>query len=129
MGIWCLPAFKIRSDGFKPFRFQSSIFVVQRLLNYILPRSFCLTWLFQFLCFLQQEKGVHSHRQWGNSSSRDSFFDAVSYNAVGGYKVVHFHSMLEVQNVLPKQIFSSGWMGNFKMSKWKLGIPRRQQVI
>ena len=130
MEVWCRATVKNRICWIqKPFRFSIIHFVVQRLLNYILPRSFCFTCLFQFLCFLQQQKWVHSHCQWGNSSSRDSFFDAVRDNAVGGYKAVHVHSMREVQNVLLKQMFSSGLIGNFKMSKWKLGIPRRQLGI
>ena len=130
MGVWCRATVKNRICWIqKPFRFSIIHFVVQRLLSYILPRPFCFMRLFQFLCFLQQQKWVHSHCQWGNSSSRDSFFDAVRDNAVGGYKAVHFHSMLKVQFVHLKQMFSSGLMGNFKMSKWNLGIPRRQQGI
>jgi len=129
MEVWCRATVKNRICWMqKPFRFSIIHFVVQRLLNYILPRSFCFTWLFQYLCVLQQQKWVHSHCQWGNSSSRDSFFDAVRDNAFGGYKAVHVHSMREGQNVHLKQIFSSGLMGNFKMSKGKR-LPRRQLGI
>ena len=129
MEVWCRATVKNRICWMqKPFRFSIIHFVVQRLLNYILPRSFCFTCLFQFLCFLQQQKWVHSHCQWGNSSSRDSFFDAVRDNAVGGYKAVHVHSLQMFQNVLQKQMFTSGLMGNFKMSKGKR-LPRRQLGI
>ena len=83
-----------------PFNFSIINFVVHRFLSYILPRPFCFTWLFQFLCFLQQQKWVDSHCQWGNFSSRDSFFDAVRDNAVGSHKAVHIHSLQMFQNVL-----------------------------
>jgi hypothetical protein len=107
-----------------PFNFSIIYFVVHRFLSYILPRPFCFTWLFQFLCFLQQQKWVDSHCQWGNSSSRDSFFDAVRDNAVGSHKAVHVHSLQMFQNVLQKQMFTSGLMGNFKMSKGIATTPK-----
>ena len=66
MEVWCRATVKNMIWQIqKSFRFSIIHFVVQRLLSHILPRPFCFTWLFQFLCFLQQQKCVHSHSQGG----------------------------------------------------------------